>query len=90
MAQRMIELQKELYSVKKFKNVRCQTMESDDLFFNLSKNKHGKIYYSKPYKSKVLSLNIHNSKSFIITKQIWSKLKEQFDNIDKALNDRTK
>jgi hypothetical protein len=90
MAQRMIELQKELYSVKKFKNVRCQTMESDDLFFNLSKNKHGKIYYSKQYKSKVLSLNIHNSKSFIITKQIWSKLKEQFDNIDKALNDRTK
>jgi len=78
MAQRMIDI----YNLKKkLKNVSTQT-GLDELFFNLTKTKHARIYYSKCYKSNVISLNINKSKAFIITPHIWKILKSKSNLID--------
>jgi hypothetical protein len=69
-------------------NIATQTSndEIDDLYFNLSPTKHARIYYSKCYKSQVLSLNINRSKAFIITPDIWNILKSKNDQINSILN----
>ena len=79
MAQAMLDKKK----LKIFSDISTQT--ESDYFFNLSPSKHGKIYYSKCYKSNILSLNINRSKAFVITPQIWKIIKSKSHIIDEIL-----
>ena len=82
MAQAMIEKLKKLQS----RDVATQTGNFLDFYVNLSKTKHFKLYYSESYKDMVLALNINNSKSFIITRQMWKIFREHINQIDKTLS----
>ena len=46
------------------------------------------MYYSQAYKEKVLSLNFGTSKSFIITKHMWSNFRKEFEKIENVFGDR--
>ena len=65
------------------KSVSTQT-ELDFTFF-LSDYKSVRLYYSKSYKDYVVSLNLGNSKKFIITKSMWKTFKIYYPLIDKVL-----
>ena len=75
MAQAMIDKLK--------KNVSTQTQF--DFTFNLTNYKTVRIYYSKSYKEYVVSLNLGNSKKFIITKSMWKIFKIYYPLIEKIL-----
>ena len=80
MAQAMID------NFKSFKNKSTQTGQKE-LFIQLENKKTAKVYYSPSYNSNVLALNFGTSKTFIITKKIWTILKENIYLIDDTLND---
>ena len=63
----------------KFKETSTQT---DDLNFNLTSKKTVRMYFSQAYKETVLSLNFGTSKNFIITRHMWNKFKNEFENIE--------
>ena len=65
------------------KNVSTQTQF--DFTFNLTNYKTVRIYYSKSYKEYVVSLNLGNSKKFIITKSMWKIFKIYYPLIEKIL-----
>lgn len=86
MAQKMIDIKNMNAKINGFKREEKNKDNKLAINYKLSKNKFAKLYYCKPYKSNVLNLNIHKSKSFIITKQIWIELKKHTPEIDKALD----
>ena len=67
-------------------NACAQTGEVEEFFIELSKSKHARIYFSKSYKDTVLSLNINQCKSFIITRSMWKLLKANIHLIDQRLS----
>ena len=73
------------YKLQK-KNISTQTSDGIDFTFFLSNYKSVRLYKSKSYKGYVLSLNLGNSKKFIITKQMWKTFKIYFPHIDKILS----
>lgn len=77
MAQAMID------QFKKKKSVSTQTQL--DFTFFLSNYKSVRIYFSKSYKDNVVSLNLGNSKKFIITKSMWKTFNIYYPLIDKVL-----
>jgi hypothetical protein len=81
MAQAQIDLHKKLNK----KDISTQTGDNHEFFVSLSKNKYAKLYYSESYKDIVLSFNINRSKSFIITRQMWLKLRGHLLKIDNQL-----
>jgi len=84
MAQAMLENKK----IKK--NVSTQTGTSNEFYVNLSPNKHVKLYFSESYKDIVLSFNINQCKSFIITRQMWKILRAYINKIDLEFTKPTK
>lgn len=58
----------------------------EDFYLSLSDSKHAILKYSKSYRDYVLSLNINSTKSFIITKQMWSILRKHINFIDQELS----
>ena len=66
------------------KSVTTQTQF--DFTFHLSNYKSVRIYYSKSYKEYVVSLNLGNSKKFIINKSMWKIFKIFYPLIDRKLN----
>jgi hypothetical protein len=84
MAQIMIDRQKFK------KSVSTQTGSQIDFTFHLSNYKSVRIYFSKSYKDYVLSLNLGNSKKFIITKYMWTIFKIYYPFIDQVLQNGKK
>jgi hypothetical protein len=82
MAQIMIEREKLKKSVS--------TQTQIDFTFHLSNYKSVRIYFSKSYKDYVLSLNLGNSKKFIITKFMWTIFKIYYPFIDQILQNGKK
>jgi hypothetical protein len=62
--------------------------QTDDLYFSLTEKKTARMYYSQAYKEKVLSQNFGTSKSFIITKHMWSNFRKEFEKIENVFGDR--
>ena len=84
MAQEMIVRKQKI--ITKTKNISTQTDENTDEFcIYISKNKTFRLYYSKTYKSSVLSFNFGNSKKYIITKPMWKIFRKYIPHIDKIL-----
>ena len=73
--------------VKLFKFTESST-QTDDLYFYLTPKKTARMYYSQAYKEKVLSLNFGTSKSFIITKHMWSCFKKEFEKIEDVFGEK--
>jgi hypothetical protein len=73
--------------IDKFKITKTASTQTDkiDFTFHLSNYKSVRIYYSKSYKDFVLSLNLGNSKKYIITKFMWKIFKIYYPFIDKVL-----
>jgi hypothetical protein len=67
------------------KNIQTQTGEKE-LFITLENKKTARVYFSTSYNCYVLGLNFGTSKTFILTKNIWNKLKKESEEIDKILN----
>ncbi len=71
-------------NLEKQKYASVQTgSENVNIVYRLPNNKMKRLYYSNIYKVKVVSFNISTSKSFIITKEIWSHMRKlllTFDN----------
>ena len=57
-----------------------------EIKFELSNTRFAKIYHSELYSDTVLSLNINKGRSFIITRNMWNKIKENSDIIDNEFN----
>ena len=74
-----------LYRIKNKIDVGTQTCNNNEFFVSLSENKYARLYYSESYKDTVLSFNINRSKSFIITKLMWMKLRPHILAIDTQL-----
>jgi hypothetical protein len=73
--------------VKRYKFTETST-QTDDLYFSLTEKKTARMYYSQAYKEKVLSRNFGTSKSFIITKHMWSNFRKEFEKIENVFGDR--
>lgn len=86
MAQAMIDNLK----YKKKLSSKSEHLKTFDFTFNFTNYKSVRIYYSKSYRDFVLSLNLGNSKKFIITKSMWKIFKIYFSLIDKLLSNETK
>jgi hypothetical protein len=69
-----------------FRTIGIQTGIDDELFFFLTNKKSARVYFSSVYKQTVLSFNLGNSKNFIIDKNSWLILKNNFEEIDRRLN----
>jgi hypothetical protein len=69
-----------------FRTIGIQTGIDDELFFYLTNKKSARVYFSSVYKQTVLSFNLGNSKNFIIDKNSWLILKNNFEEIDRRLN----
>ena len=79
MAQAMLD------KLKIKKDSSTQTGDPKEFQINLSENKHIRIYFSKTYKTHILSLNFGNCKKYIITKSMWKRLRVHLDRIDEIL-----
>lgn len=79
MAQAMLD------RLKVKKDIATQTGDLHEFQINLSENKNIRVYYSKTYKSHILSLNFGNCKKYIITKPMWKKLRVHLDRINNIL-----
>jgi hypothetical protein len=79
MAQRMVDI------YKNQKSVCTQTGDDVEFFVSLSDSKHARLYYSESYKDIVLSFNINQCKSFIVTRQMWKNLRNHINKIDLEL-----
>ena len=89
MAQAMINYVNQKYNNNNMRNTRTiatQTGSDDELFFHLTNKKSARVYYSTVYKEPVLSLNLGNSKSFIVDKASWIAIKNNLQEIDKRFN----
>jgi hypothetical protein len=89
---RMYELmlQKVLVEIQTNKNKQqkvqsTQTGDSVDFCIPLCRNKQARVYWSKSYRDFVLAFNINRSKSFIVDRQMWKKLKIYLQKIDNVL-----
>ena len=58
---------------------------NDKIDFKIAPNKIVKCYYSKCYKSKVLSIQYNSSKKLIITKSMWKIFKKYLNQINNEL-----
>lgn len=76
----------EVLKYKKSISTSTQTNNLDEFYVNLSITKHACLHYSESYKDMVLSFNINQSKSFIITRQMWNIFKLHLNEIDKILS----
>ena len=76
----------EFLKYKKSISTSTQTNNLDEFYVNLSSTKHARLHYSESYKDMVLSFNINQSKSFIITRQMWNIFKLHLNEIDKILS----
>ncbi len=85
MAQAFIDFYKNKIDIKKI-NKSTQTNDLNEFFINLSSSKHARLYYSDSYNDYVLSLNINQSKSFIINKSMWKIFRKHINTIDSILN----
>jgi len=87
MAQEMINRYKQLFNDLPCKNsVGCQT-NGLELSILLSPKKLLKFYYSDVYKDMILSFELISSKKkFIITKDMWEIILQNFDTINKGFN----
>ena len=74
-----------LINFKLKKNIQTQTGEKE-LFITLENKKSARVYFSTSYNCYVLGLNFGTSKTFILTKKTWNKLKKESEAIDKILN----
>lgn len=82
----MAQAQVDYFKLKNKKDAITQTGDNSEFFVSLSENKYAKLYYSESYKELVLSFNINRSKSFIITKSMWKKLRPHILLIDSQLS----
>ena len=67
------------------KSKSTQTGDNNELLIYLAKNKHVRVYFSLAYKETVISFNFC-SKSFIITKSMWTVVKKNLNQIEFLLN----
>ena len=65
------------------KTIGTQTGDSDEMMFYISNKKIVRLYYSKVYKERVVSLNLSSSKSFVLNKVLWNQFRKLFPFIDK-------
>lgn len=86
MAQAMVVMELNRINSLKTKNVGTQTGQNSEFCVALSQNKIARLYYSEAYKDVVLSFNINNAKSFIITRSMWKILRNHLFKIDNELN----
>lgn len=84
----MAQAQVDFLKIKNKIDVSTQTCNNNEFFVSLSENKYARLYYSESYKDIVLSFNINRSKSFIITKSMWVKLRPHILAIDTQLSQR--
>jgi hypothetical protein len=62
-----------------------QTGDLVEFCVQLNKNKRARLYFSDSYKDYVLAFNINKSKTFIITRLMWKRLKKYIKHIDNEL-----
>ena len=67
---------------KKIKDVSTQTGDIYGFFLCLTNTKRAHLYWSEKYNHYVLCFNFQNSKKFIITKQMWKRLKPYLNTIN--------
>lgn len=67
------------------KSVGTQTGDLTEFCVQLNKNKRARLYYSDSYRDYVLAFNINKSKTFILDRSMWKKLKKYFQKIDNEL-----
>jgi hypothetical protein len=77
------QLKKE--KVKRQREISTQTGDFN-FYLCLGRNKCLHIDYSKSYRDKVICLKFSNNKKYIITRQIWNIIKQNFTNIDNEFN----
>lgn len=73
---------------KKMKNLKStgtQTGQTVDVSIALCRNKRARFYWSQSYRDFVLAFNINKSKSFILDRQMWKKLRIHLEKIDHVL-----
>jgi hypothetical protein len=81
MAQAQIEARKKLLAI----SVGTQTGFSFDFSIVLRRNKRANFYYSKSYRDYVLAFKINKSKSFIVDRKSWLKLRNYLQIVDNVL-----
>ena len=87
MAQKAVDLFKQrAFKLIKTQNVSTQTGDINEFYITLSKSKSLHMYYSKVYKEYVICLKFSNNKKYIITRDIWNILKDNFLRIDNIYN----
>jgi hypothetical protein len=81
----MTQAQVDMKRLKNLTSVGVQTGPSIDFCVPLCRNKRARFYYSQAYRDYVLAFNINRSKSFIIDRSMWKKLRYHLYNIDHEL-----
>jgi hypothetical protein len=81
----MAQAQLEKKRLKNLTSVGVQTGPSIEFCVPLCRNKRARFYYSQAYRDFVLAFNINRSKSFIIDRRMWKKLRFHLYNIDNEL-----
>lgn len=89
MSQRQIVAEiAEMHRLKRIKRAAIKTQTNDDpleFFVSLTDSKNIHVYFSSKHKSYVFSLNFSKCKKYILTPQMWVKLKKHIDLIDQAM-----
>jgi hypothetical protein len=67
------------------KSISTQTGNSVEFCVQLNENKRARLYYSDSYKDYVLAFNINKSKSFILDRHMWKKLRNHIQKIENEL-----
>lgn len=82
--EKYLELEKD-FNVLQKTTINSSTKQIHTTYY-LTNNKTVKFYKSNVYKERVVALSISSSKSFIINKEIWNKLKPLLPKVEKYLN----
>jgi hypothetical protein len=66
-------------------SISTQTGDFYEFAVQLNESKRARLYWSEAYKDYVLAFNINKSKSFIITRSMWKKLRNHLIQINNVL-----
>jgi hypothetical protein len=81
----MTEAQVTRFKLNNRHSVATQTGNPVEFCVQLNDNKRARLYWSEAYGDYVLAFNINKSKTFIITKQMWCKLRPHLVSINNVL-----
>lgn len=66
-------------------SVGTQTGDFIEFTVQLNRNKRARLYYSESFRDYVLAFNINKTKSFIIDRYMWKKLRKHLQLIENEL-----